>query len=55
MTDLLEDPDGAPYPEPVQDLWRQVRDLTHPDDHDALEAEVVDALDRETDTRAGRS
>ena len=27
MADLLEDPDGAPYPAPVQELWQEVRSM----------------------------
>ena len=35
MPDLLHDPDGSPYPEEVQALYRRIADATAPV-HDAL-------------------
>lgn len=42
MSELLEDPDGAPYPEPVQELWSK---LEFDEGQDELRTDLVAALE----------
>lgn len=45
MSNPLEDPYGAPYPEAVQEFVRSMQSVTHPDDHEELRGELVDAIE----------
>lgn len=43
--DILEDPDGAPYPEEVQVMWNHICDLRLFDDNQPTRETVVAALE----------
>ena len=43
--DILEDPDGAPYPEEVQAMWNHICDLRLFDDNQPTRETVVAALE----------
>jgi hypothetical protein len=45
MKDLLEDPDGAPYPEEVQTLWRDLNDVMGSLINDGTRRQFVEALE----------
>lgn len=42
---IIEDHDGAPYPEAVQVLWDQLRLVLHPDDVPDFQEYVIDAVE----------
>lgn len=50
MTELLEDPDGAPYPEEVQVLLRKVEPVIVEADRDLFRLLLVDALESVVET-----